>query len=233
MCIRRCPKLILILLFLSLQEIVTIFASVVGAYAISAVTIVQQLLCIAFVFPAGLGIAASTLVGNALGRKDCAAAQQNGLLSIQFMGGLTLVICPTIWYGASSFYLLYSSNEEVLRVLLSLTGWLAMSAFLDAMQYVGGGILRGAGQQHIGAVLNLIAFYVVGIPTSYILCFWAHMGTKGLIMGLVAGSAVQAVVVLYIVIFRAKYVYTELESVKNIIVGDELPVVSPVLSVMK
>jgi Na+-driven multidrug efflux pump len=39
------------------------------------------------------------------------------------------------------------------------------------------GVARGCGWQELGAVVNLGAFYGVGVPISLILAFVFHMGT--------------------------------------------------------
>lgn len=54
------------------------------------------------------------------------------------------------------------------------------------------GVARGSGWQHIGAYINLGAFYLVGLPVAGVLGFVAHLKGKGLWIGIVAGSVVQA-----------------------------------------
>lgn len=51
---------------------------------------------------------------------------------------------------------------------------------------------QGSGKQARGAVVNLVAFYMVGIPLALGLAFPLRMGAAGLMLGLLAGSAVQA-----------------------------------------
>ena len=41
-------------------------------------------------------------------------------------------------------------------------------------------------------MVNLVAFYTVGIPLALGLAFPLRMGAAGLMLGLLAGSAVQA-----------------------------------------
>lgn len=55
------------------------------------------------------------------------------------------------------------------------------------------GIARGCGWQHIGAYINLGAFYLFGIPLAVILGFPLHIGGKGLWIGNLCGSTMQSV----------------------------------------
>jgi MATE family multidrug resistance protein len=54
------------------------------------------------------------------------------------------------------------------------------------------GIARGCGWQHIGASINLGAYYFAGIPVAILLCFILHLRGKGLWIGVLTGSTVQA-----------------------------------------
>ena len=44
----------------------------------------------------------------------------------------------------------------------------------------------------MGAYVNLGAFYLVGVPVAVILGFVLHLKGKGLWIGIVAGSVIQA-----------------------------------------
>lgn len=55
------------------------------------------------------------------------------------------------------------------------------------------GVARGSGWQHIGAYINLAAFYVVGLPMGVVLGFVLHLKGKGLWIGIVIGSAIQSI----------------------------------------
>lgn len=47
------------------------------------------------------------------------------------------------------------------------------------MQGVTSGILRGAGKPKIGAITNLVGYYVIGLPTAVSLMFAAKLGIIG------------------------------------------------------
>lgn len=54
------------------------------------------------------------------------------------------------------------------------------------------GIARGSGWQHIGAYVNLGAFYLFGVPSGIVLGFPVHLRAKGLWIGIVIGSIIQS-----------------------------------------
>lgn len=51
--------------------------------------------------------------------------------------------------------------------------------FILPQQGVIGGIVRGAGKQMVGAVVNLVGFYVIGLPIGVSLMFPVKMGIVG------------------------------------------------------
>lgn len=55
------------------------------------------------------------------------------------------------------------------------------------------GVARGCGWQHIGAYVNLGAFYPCGIPVAAVLGFWAGLRGVGLWIGIQTGAFVQTV----------------------------------------
>ena len=53
----------------------------------------------------------------------------------------------------------------------------------DGMGGVTTGILRGCGLQKIGAIVNLVAYYALGVPGGAVLAFQAGLGIIGLWLG--------------------------------------------------
>lgn len=54
------------------------------------------------------------------------------------------------------------------------------------------GVARGCGRQHLGAYVNLGAYYLVGLPAAVVLGFVFGWRGKGLWLGLNLGSLVQS-----------------------------------------
>uniref|UniRef100_A0A9L0J350 Solute carrier family 47 member 2 n=1 Tax=Equus asinus TaxID=9793 RepID=A0A9L0J350_EQUAS len=63
----------------------------------------------------------------------------------------------------------------------------------DALAGTCGGILRGTGKQKIGAILNVVGYYVFGFPIGVSLIFAAKLGIIGLWSGLIVCVFFQAI----------------------------------------
>ncbi|KAL0408919.1 UNVERIFIED_CONTAM: protein DETOXIFICATION 16 [Sesamum radiatum] len=101
--------------------------------------------------------------------------------------GTTTILVRHIWGK------LYSNEDEVIKYVAKIMPLLALSDFLDGFQCVLSGAARGCGWQTLCAVINLGAYYVVGIPSAVLLTFVFHVGGMGLWMGIICGLSVQAV----------------------------------------
>ena len=93
----------------------------------------------------------------------------------------------------------FTTDEPVRKLAKESLTFLSVFCFFDAVQGVISGILRGSGKQMIGAVANIIAFYVIGLPLAYYFCFKTSLGITGLMLGLSGGVFFQDIVSLFLI----------------------------------
>ncbi|KAK1552077.1 hypothetical protein Q3G72_009929 [Acer saccharum] len=86
-----------------------------------------------------------------------------------------------------------SNEKEVVDYVTAMAPFLCLCIVLNGLQAVLSGIARGCGWQDMGAYVNLLAYYVFGIPVAAILGFWLHMRGQGLWIGILVGAFVQTV----------------------------------------
>lgn len=146
-----------------------------------------------WMIPFGLSSAVSTRVSNELGagRPRAARLAVGVVLGMAIAGavlvGLVLILMRNVWGYA------YSNETEVVRYVAAMIPILAVSNFMDSLQCVLSGTVRGCGRQKIGALINLGSYYLVGIPVSILLAFVVHLGGKGLWTGIICALLVQVI----------------------------------------
>ncbi|KAK8940076.1 MATE efflux family protein 5 [Platanthera guangdongensis] len=157
----------------------------------SVLSICLTSLSLLYTIPYGLGSAASTRVSNELG----AGNPQRAHVAVRVVISITIVLSLTV---SVSLLILrrvvgyaYSDEKEVVDYVWKMIPLLSISVVMDGFQGVLTGIARGCGWQHIGAYVNLGAYYLVGIPTAVVLAFVVHIGGMGLWIGILSGSMVQ------------------------------------------
>jgi MATE family multidrug resistance protein len=93
--------------------------------------------------------------------------------------------------------LLFSKNEEVIGISASLLVIAAFFQLSDGTQVVGLGALRGIKDVRIPTIITLIAYWVIGLPMSYVLAFKMDLGVQGVWYGLSIGLTIAAVLLFW------------------------------------
>jgi MATE family multidrug resistance protein len=156
--------------------------------------------CAAFTFmvPYGISSAAAVRVGQQLGRRDPAGARRAGWSALvlgtgfMFCAGLVLVSIPKMIARA------FSPDPAVVQIGATLLLVAAAFQLFDGVQVVTTGALRGAGDTKTPMVANLVAYWCIGIPLGYFLCFHLHWGALGIWIGLCTGLMIIGSVLLAI-----------------------------------
>uniref|UniRef100_M8BRR5 Protein DETOXIFICATION n=1 Tax=Aegilops tauschii TaxID=37682 RepID=M8BRR5_AEGTA len=143
--------------------------------------------------------------------------------SCSFNTGALMFMVPSGLCTAIRFWgYVYSNEEEVVAYIARMIPVLAMSFFMDGIHTSLAGVLTGCGEQKIGARVNLVAFYLAGIPLAVLLAFALHFNGMGLWLGIVCGSLTKLLLLMWIVLS----INWEKEAikVKDMVLGSSLPV---------
>ncbi|XP_065881713.1 protein DETOXIFICATION 12-like [Euphorbia lathyris] len=146
-----------------------------------------------YAIPYGFGAAASTRVSNELGAGKPEAARI-AVYAVLFLAIVeTSVVASILFCSRRVFGYLFSNEKEVVDYVTAIAPLVCLSVILDSLQGVLSGVARGCGWQHIGAYVNLGAFYLCGIPVAALLGFWVNLRGVGLWIGIQVGAFVQTV----------------------------------------
>jgi len=178
---------------------VTMFAAVsllmgsLSAIAVAGHQVAINFSAMTFMVPFGLSTAITTRVGNAKGKKLHEEARWRGftgiILSTIFMS-ITAIIMFTIPELITS---IYTQDSNVREVAVSLLYMAAIFQISDGLQVSGYGALRGLKDTKIPMYVNLVAYWIIGLPAGYYLGITRGIGPQGLWMGLIAGLTVAAI----------------------------------------
>ena len=158
-----------------------------GTTVMAAHQVAINLASLTFMVPLGVAQATAVRVGNAIGagNSDGArrAASSGLLLGAGFMA-LTAVLFIAL---PGAFARVYTSVDEVGLLAATLIPIAGFFQVFDGLQVVSAGVLRGAGDTRAPLVINLIGFWLIGLPASLLLGFTFGLGPQGLWWGLVVG----------------------------------------------
>ncbi|KAM7529806.1 hypothetical protein LguiB_033216 [Lonicera macranthoides] len=167
----------------------------------SVLSICLTISTVHFTIPYGFGAAASTRVSNELGGGNPQAARVAVCAAMFLAVTETAIVSISLFLCRHVVGRAYSNEREVVNYIGVMAPLICLSIVTDSLQAVISGIARGCGWQHIGAYVNLGAFYLFGIPIAAVLGFILHLKAKGLWIGIVIGSVLQSTVLSLILAF--------------------------------
>ena len=168
-----------------------------GTGEVAAHAIALQCASIAFMVPQGLGSAAAVRVGLAYGRHDHVGIHKAGwtalAASAAFMSCSCLVFLTA---GPWLVSLFLDPDVDAKPALLAAQFLLVAGVFqlADGAQVVAASALRGLSDTAKPMALALAGYWLVGLPTAYGLGFGAGWRGLGIWIGLAAGLAAVALV---------------------------------------
>jgi MATE family multidrug resistance protein len=173
-------------------SVIAVLMGGLGTTTMAAHQVAINLASLTFMVPLGVSQATAVRVGNAIGagasERARRAASSGLILGAGFMS-LTAVLFIGLpgWLARA-----YTSVDEVLVLAVALIPIAGFFQVFDGLQVVAAGILRGAGDTRAPLVVNILGFWLVGLPTSLVLGFKLDYGPEGLWWGLVVGLGAVA-----------------------------------------
>ncbi len=152
-------------------EILTLLAGLHGTAELGAQTLLATLCSFIFKIPFSMGIAASTQIADLLGRGSVQEAKWVANFALMLAGVVGSLIVFLVLLPGNIIPCLFTKDEDVATLMVSAMPVLAVFTLIDAIAGVITGVLRGMGKQFIGAVIQTVGFYVIGLPCSIVAAF--------------------------------------------------------------
>ena len=163
-----------------------------GASPQAAHQIVINLSSTTFLMCTGIGIAASIRVGYFLGRRDAVGIQKAGIASLYLV--IIIMTCAGILFivGRHLWPLLYLSDPDVLEIAAMLLVIAGIFQIPDGVQVVALGALRGLQDVKVPTIITFVAYWIFGLPISYVGAKYLDWGPLGIWIGLLLGLSISA-----------------------------------------
>jgi MATE family multidrug resistance protein len=174
----------------------------IGTTSLAAHAIALQIASVTFMVPMGLGQAATVRVGLAFGAEDKPGIMRAGwtafAMGVGFMAlaALVMIVFPTLLIGAF-LDLSDPDNRQVVDLAIVFLAVAGLFQIVDGAQAVASGMLRGLQDTTVPMIYAAIGYWGIGLPLGALLAFHFDMGGLGIWIGLFAGLAVVAVLLVY------------------------------------
>ena len=170
----------------------TLLAGMLDPISLGAHTIAITLVSYTFMVPLGISIGASTRVGNLIGAEQQEQAQHVAYLALRTAGVISFATAAIFIFGRSLLPRLVTDDADVVRTAALIFPIAGAFQLLDALQAVGGGILRGMGRPRPAAVFNLLGYFTIALPLAYVLALRTSLGIVGIWYGYAVGLFIVA-----------------------------------------
>uniref|UniRef100_A0A8C7X351 Multidrug and toxin extrusion protein n=1 Tax=Oryzias sinensis TaxID=183150 RepID=A0A8C7X351_9TELE len=176
------PSMLMLCLEWWIFEVGGFLAGMIGEAELGAHSVAYQLAVIAYMLPLGISAAASVRVGNALGAGKVEQAKLS--CKVPIICGFAFMMGTILGSTKDVIGYIFTSDQEILDKAPGVVFVLGFTHFFDCIAGITGGILRGAGKQMVGALCNLVGYYVFGVPIGVSLMFATLLSSTGLWTGL-------------------------------------------------
>ncbi|XP_032354834.1 multidrug and toxin extrusion protein 1 isoform X2 [Camelus ferus] len=170
------PSMLMLCIEWWAYEVGSFLSGILGMVELGAQSIVYELAVIVYMIPTGFSVAASVRVGNALGAGDIEQAKKSSAVSLLVTEAFAVGLCVLLLSCKELVGYIFTADREIVALVAQVVPIYAVSHLFEGLACTCGGVLRGSGNQKVGAVVNAVGYYVVGLPIGISLMFAAGLG---------------------------------------------------------
>ncbi|KAF8531340.1 mate-domain-containing protein [Gautieria morchelliformis] len=186
-------------------------SSILGPVSLAAQSVLLVSCSTSYQAPFALSVATSVRVGNLLGEENGKRAGIAARVSLLMTLGIAAILSGVFITFRHGWGYMFNDDPEVISFVASVLPLVALFQVFDGLGATTGGILRARGRQ--ATLLNLSAYYMIGIPLGVYLAFKRDMKILGLWVGLTVALVYCAIVGVWLCV-RADW-DAEVQKVRN------------------
>ncbi|XP_044478405.1 protein DETOXIFICATION 27-like [Mangifera indica] len=173
--------------------------------AVDALSVCMSINGWEIMIPLAFFAATGVRVANELGAGNGKAAKFATIVAVVESTIIGLILCVLIMILREKVALIFTSSEDVLEAVKTLSYLLAVTILLNSVQPVLSGVAVGSGWQATVAYVNLGCYYIVGLPLGFLMGWVFDLGVMGIWGGMIFGGTAFQTVVLSIITARSDW----------------------------
>lgn len=164
-----------------------LIAGKIGALQQAAHQVAITLAAMTYMMASGIASAATIKTGNAFGTGNFYRLQKFAKVSYRLV--LVFMIFWAIVFALFNRYLpfIITQDTAVISISAGLLLIAGMFQLFDGTQVVGLGVLRGMGDVNVPTAITFIAYWIIGVPSAYLMGITLDWGVQGIWYGLTLG----------------------------------------------
>ncbi|XWN33686.1 MAG: MATE family efflux transporter [Devosia sp.] len=186
------PSAVQMLLFAAGLTALFTIAGLVGVAALAVSNVLVNVSKIAVLPAMGLGMAAMTLVSNALGRADPDEANRWAWQTVQLALVTVTAVACVLMAVPETILRIFTDDASVIAAGVLPIRIAGAALVIEAFAAVMGNALTGAGAARLTMAVNGLAQWALGLPLAYLLAVEFNHGVVGIWVGWSASRVVTA-----------------------------------------
>ncbi|CAK9316226.1 unnamed protein product [Citrullus colocynthis] len=166
--------------------------------ALDSLSICMNIFGCVYMISVGFNAAASVRVSNELGSGNPKSASFSVLVVVAISTIVSIVCAVLVLVFRDVISYVFTGGEVVAAAVSDLCPLLALTLLLNGIQPVLTGVAVGCGWQAFVAYVNVGCYYMVGVPLGALLGFYFNFGAKGIWVGLMGGTFMQTVILVWV-----------------------------------
>lgn len=170
-----------------------VMAGWLGVIQLAAHQVVITISQLFFLMMQGLSFAVSILVSNAFGRKDLGSVREYARKGYFMTLGISATLSALLYCFRYQAAGIFTDSPEVSAMAVSLFFLLFAYQFGDGLQLCFANVLRGIQDVRPIMYAAFVSYYLIAIPSAYVLGFKTSLGIHGIWMGFPIGLTLAGI----------------------------------------
>lgn len=170
-----------------------VMAGWLGVIQLAAHQVVITISQLFFLMMQGLSFAVSILVSNAFGRKDLGSVREYARKGYFMTLGISATLSVLLYCFRYQAAGIFTDSPEVSAMAVSLFFLLIAYQFGDGLQLCFANVLRGIQDVRPIMYAAFVSYYLIAIPSAYVLGFKTSLGIHGIWLGFPIGLTLAGI----------------------------------------
>ena len=173
---------------------VAVMAANLGTQEYAAHQVGMNVMSLSFSFGDGMQVAAVTLIGQCLGRKEPDMAKKYGTICQRIGNMISVVLSVLYLVGGRAFFRAYFPTDDyAVSIGVQIMKVMVLIVLMQVAQVIYMGCLRGAGDVKFTTMASTISVTLIRPIVSYLCAYVLQMGVIGIWFGIVGDQIMRLI----------------------------------------
>ena len=173
---------------------VAVMAANLGTQEYAAHQVGMNVMSLSFSFGDGMQVAAVTLIGQCLGRKEPDMAKKYGTICQRIGNMISIILSVLYLVGGEAFFRAYFPKDDyAVSIGVQIMQVMVVIVLMQVAQVIYMGCLRGAGDVKFTTMASTISVTLIRPMVSYLCAYVLHMGVIGIWLGVVGDQIMRLI----------------------------------------